>query len=816
MNKRLPPPIDTSQVSDLDCRWTQCLTYASSTPGEPPPPPPRDLFGRDELTEKIVGLAKNLTPFALIGAGGIGKTSIALAVLHDDRIRQRFNNNRRFIRCDQFPTSLAHFLRRLSKVIGAGIENPDDLTSLRPSLSSKEMLIILDNAESILDPRGTDAQEIYAVVEELSQFDNICLCVTSRISTIPPACKTLDIPTLSADAARDAFYHIYENGEQSNLINDILARLDFHPLSITLLATVAHHNRWDMDRLAKEWGRQGIDALHTYHNKSLAATIELSLASPMFQELGPDARELLGVVAFFPQGVDEDKVEWLFPSISDGTNVFNKLCVLSLTHRSNGFLTMLAPLRDYLCPKDPKSSPLLRTTKERYFGRLSVGVYPGKPGYEESRWISLEDVNIEHLLNVFTTIDSDSDSVWDVCSYFMDHLHWHKPRLVLLGPKIEALPDAHPSKPRCLLRFSRLFSLIGNYVECKRLLIYSLKLWKERGDGFEVAQTLGYLSEANRLLDLHEEGVQQVKEALGIYENLNNTSGRAQSLCGLAWLLYEDKQLDAAEEAALQSIDLGERADLTLVIQCHHILGKICYSKGEEEKAIDHYEATLKIASSLDWHYGQYWIYYSLAELFFNQGKFDDSHAHVEHAKSHAVDDTYLTGRAMDLQAVFWYQQRRLRDARSEVLYAISAYEMVGAVKDLERCRDLLRIIEEEMEEPTTSNEPGSGGESKIQCYFLHILTFPFKLSEPDDTVGGYLDSFRCLLLAACHHDLASSHSVRRHVLRYAHTSNGFVFIARCSSLSAPRFNVPVSRPAPLFYMYGSCRPRTTTHRLVW
>ena len=88
-----------------------------------------------------------------------------------------------------------------------------------------------------------DAQEIYGVEEELSQLGNIRLCIISRISTIPSDCETLDMPTLSIEAAREAFYRIYKDNEQPNLVDNILNQPDFHPLSITLLAAVRHQNK---------------------------------------------------------------------------------------------------------------------------------------------------------------------------------------------------------------------------------------------------------------------------------------------------------------------------------------------------------------------------------------------------------------------------------------------------------------------------------------------------------------------------------------------------------------------------------------------
>ena len=587
------------------------------------------------------------------------------------------------------------------------------------------MIVVLDNAESILDPQGPEGREIYGVVKELTQFTKVCLVVTSCITTIPPDCKRLDIPTLSADAARSTFYRIHDNNERPDLIDTIVEQLDFHPLSVTLLATVAYQNNWDNTRLAKEWKKRRTTVLQTEHKESLAATIELSLASSTFQELGPEARELLGVVAFFPQGVHEDNLDWLFPTIPNRAAIFDKFCILSLTHSSGGFITMLAPLRDYPCPKDPLSSPLFCVAKESYFTRLSAKLDPNMPGFEETRWIVSEDTNVEHLINVLIPIDH-SNAVWRACVAFLEHLCWHKLRCTVLGPKIQGLPDDHRFKRGCLSQLAHVLGSIGNSTEQKRLLGYVLKLEKERGSDRGIARTLGSLSGANRALGLYGEGIRQVKEALEIYERIGTTRSRAKSLLDLASLLEGDNQLDAAEEAASRVIRLlPEKGEEFSVCRAHRALGDIHRSKGESEEALHEYETALGISSRFNWNGEPFRIHLSLAKLFREEGCFNDAHVHIEEAKQRTENGTYYMGHAALEQARVYYQQRRLESAKSEALCALDIFEKFSTLQGVRCCKHLLQDIEQARRDRATSGDLCSSSEP------LYTIQHPTPINPP-------------------------------------------------------------------------------------
>jgi len=85
-------------------------------------PTTKGLFGRDELIEKILGLAEDLTSIALAGAGGSGRHPLLRPFSTTAR---HSGNDHQFIRCDRFPA-----LTRLSRIVGAkpDIRKPEDLS----------------------------------------------------------------------------------------------------------------------------------------------------------------------------------------------------------------------------------------------------------------------------------------------------------------------------------------------------------------------------------------------------------------------------------------------------------------------------------------------------------------------------------------------------------------------------------------------------------------------------------------------------------------------------------------------------------------
>jgi len=170
---------------------------------------------------------------------------------------------------------------------------------------------------------------------------------------------------------------------------------------------------------------------------------------------------------------------------------------------------------------------------------------------------------------------------------------------------------------------------------------------------------------------------------------------RAWCLIELAWFFRDQKQLDAAEETAFRAINLlPETGEEFLVCNSHHILGNIYRSKGEIEKAVHHFEAALGIASSFDWRARLFDIHSSLAMLLHDEGRLDSADVHVEHAKSYAVNDPYILGQAMILQAAVWLAQYKFEEARSQALRAAEIFEKLGFSQGVGVCEGFIQGLD--------------------------------------------------------------------------------------------------------------------------
>jgi hypothetical protein len=223
----------------------------------------------------------------------------------------KFGRNRHFARCDDLTNSLEGFLERLSDAMGTS--RTTDTGQLRSHLeSSPPLILLLDGVDSILDPLAPEAEEISAMIEEFGSYQHVCLLTTSRMDPEIPGFHRVEVPTLSGDAARDAFYGLSHLG-RSPVVDDLLAKLDFHPLSIDLLASSVRENGWDESALLKAVDDDQEGVLKTQYYQHLKDAVERSFHSPTIRSLGHAARNALVAIAAFPRGVEETQLESVVP-----------------------------------------------------------------------------------------------------------------------------------------------------------------------------------------------------------------------------------------------------------------------------------------------------------------------------------------------------------------------------------------------------------------------------------------------------------------------------------------------------------------------
>ena len=419
---------------------------------------------------------------ALLGSGGLGKTSLAKAVLNDTRIVKHFGINRFLVRFDSiFSSQITYstFATRVAQALGIPTSDSHDVISAE--IKRTPTLLVLDNAETF--QAVDDSDRINDAIHDFGGFSTVSILITSRRRDLTPGLlwKRFDVPVLDAAAAYKVFITIYNqtitNDKARATLQHILSTADHHPLTTTLLAHAAQVNSWSIEELSEYWEAQHTKILDTGAGKdlSLAKSIELSLKSPALGSFGDDIPRVVRAIATFPQGVRYDHLDKLFQWVPQIGEVVNALKIQSLLLVKDDYITMLVPIRLYIHDAIIAPDPaFLDAARNFYYGEIKLGSDLCKD------LIKSDDTNIESLIEldlktapgggIMTALGMGHLKILTISAKFVRLLRQWKPRPTILFPIVHCISTSRFSletgaKFTCFLNLSSLALTLFNFVE---------------------------------------------------------------------------------------------------------------------------------------------------------------------------------------------------------------------------------------------------------------------------------------------------------------------------------------------------------------
>ncbi|TFK37764.1 P-loop containing nucleoside triphosphate hydrolase protein [Crucibulum laeve] len=365
------------------------------------PPSPQIFSGRDnEQQQMIATIQKNTAArIAILGPGGIGKTSLALSVLHDHNIVDIFGIRRYFISCDAAITSdglitiVAKYFNLEEKA------KPSNAIIHYLNSSTEPALMLLDNFETPWEiPEQRSKVEHFLSL--LANITHLSIVLTMRGVERPSKIRWTrpflpPLQPLTNDAAEEIFRDIADISNDDPDLLELLKLTDNLPLAVTLMAHLAESEtctgvlvRWKQENTLLL--SDGMDKL-----SSLEKSLSISISSPRMTAT-PYALELLSLLSLLPDGISEATLLQMNLPFDNVVKCRFILVSTSLAHVDNrGRVKALTPIREYIRTHHPPQNESLQSLNAHVHQILDVwtGYYELSSKYQmDAIWNELGNI----------------------------------------------------------------------------------------------------------------------------------------------------------------------------------------------------------------------------------------------------------------------------------------------------------------------------------------------------------------------------------------------------------------------------------------
>ncbi|KAJ7264293.1 hypothetical protein C8J57DRAFT_1718718 [Mycena rebaudengoi] len=337
------------------------------------PPCPQIFHGREaELQDVVNILVQDSAHTAILGAGGMGKTSLATAALHNPQVEAKYSH-RYFVPCHSSPTC-TELAAKIANHIG--LEKGSNMAKkvAHYFIHAPPSLLVLDNLETPWEPLSSRS-EVEEFLSLLTDVPHLGLMITLRGAERPSKVKwtcpfLAPLQPLSNVAARQTFIEVADEGHDDASIKELLELTGNLPLAVSLIASVAGSE--GCAKALSRWKLESTRMLSDGYDQrsSLDISIMLSYTS---SRMTPGAQELLSILSMLPDGLaDADLVQAKLPILDI------LACKATLIQTALAFvgqdqhLKVLVPIREHILNIHPPANALKLRLREHFHEILDL------------------------------------------------------------------------------------------------------------------------------------------------------------------------------------------------------------------------------------------------------------------------------------------------------------------------------------------------------------------------------------------------------------------------------------------------------------
>ncbi|KAJ7907806.1 hypothetical protein B0H13DRAFT_1879258 [Mycena leptocephala] len=512
------------------------------------PSQPKIFHGRDSELSNILQLFSQGTPrIAILGAGGMGKTSLARAVIHHTGITERYNQHRFFITCDLAATQV-----ELAALIGAhvGLKPGKDLTHpvIQYFSSSSYCLLILDNLETLWEPAESRGK-IEEFLSLLTGVDHLALLEVDKV----------------------------------------LSLTDNMPLAISLIAHLVDSE--GCSHVLSHWEEEKTSLMSDGYDRTsnLDLSISLSLSSP---RLNPHSKNLLSLLSMLPDGLSDVELMQSKLPLDNILGCKAALVRTSLAYSDeNKRLKALVPIREYMQKIQPPGDYLIQPLL-KHFQELLEFYMEYRGNQSSSSTVARVSSNYSNIQNVLQNglQQGHPDLVNSIyCACYLNNFSQAMRRGGI--PWIQeihiVLPHPCDHHLEAYLIIEQVNSRVYSISNLETLAYNVLEHFEEFDDIDLKCRFYNVLATYYR----KEGDISSTKKfceaAVSLALSTGNTKWHSQGLRNLAWVEWNIGDYSAAQKHAKEAQRLAIiSADLYREAQALNIEATCCYTLGNHIKAM--------------------------------------------------------------------------------------------------------------------------------------------------------------------------------------------------------------------------------------